>query len=104
MATSRSTTRSPRCCGTSRTAWTSGTSASTIDQPLPTLDSGALVWLDMVSASSDRELLLRIKSPDGKTTKSQPLLQGTKLRLVTYLEAPSTPKLIIEAIDELKQR
>jgi len=78
--------------------------APTIDQPLPTLDSGALVWLDMVPASSERELVLRIKSPDGKTTKSLPLLQGTKLRLVTYLEAPSTPTVIIAAIDELKQR
>lgn len=75
--------------------------AATIDQPLPTLDSGALVWLDLVATSPARELMLRIKSPDGKTTKSMLLLRGTKLKIITYLEASSRPSDLIAAIDEL---
>jgi hypothetical protein len=75
--------------------------APTVDQPLPTLESGALVWLDLVSAPSGRELVLRIKTPDGKTTKSELLVRGTKLRIITYLESPSRPSDLIAAIDEL---
>jgi hypothetical protein len=74
--------------------------APTIDQPLPTLDSGALVWLDLVSGSPARELVLRIKSPNGKTTKSRTILHGTKLKVITFLEAATTPNALIAAINE----
>ena len=76
--------------------------APTIEQPLPTLDSGALVWLDLNSVSSVRELVLRIKPSSGKV-KSLALERGSKLRIITYLEAPHVPNLILAAIDELQR-
>ena len=77
--------------------------AETIDQPLPSLDSGALVRLDLVTVSSACELVLRVTSPNGKTTKSLPLARGSKLRLITFLERSSTPSFVIAAIDELQR-
>jgi hypothetical protein len=74
-----------------------------IHQPLPEIENGGYIALDLKPADSARVLELRVESPSGEHTSNEVLRSGSTAELVRYLRAAAFPGQLVPIMQRLTE-
>ncbi|MBA3460913.1 MAG: hypothetical protein H0T46_13170 [Deltaproteobacteria bacterium] len=77
---------------------------TSIYQPLPEIDNGGYVALDLKPGAGDRRVLeLRIESPSGENKRSEVVREGTDADLARYLRSPELVEQLLPLMEKLTE-